>query len=57
MATSWKPEDEGLIELEQLFPADLNNYLVSILSRSEVFLFLLLLLLLLLHLWLLGYGF
>ncbi|KAM7470300.1 hypothetical protein LguiA_008483 [Lonicera macranthoides] len=41
MASSWKPEEEEikgkhrLIEVEQLFPADLNNYLVFILSRSE----------------------
>ncbi|KAM7470294.1 hypothetical protein LguiA_008477 [Lonicera macranthoides] len=40
MASSWKPEEEikeayRLIEVEQLFPADLNNYLVFILSRSE----------------------
>ncbi|KAM7473481.1 hypothetical protein LguiB_020724 [Lonicera macranthoides] len=42
MASFWKPEEEeikemcSLIELEQLFPADLNSYLVFILSRSEL---------------------
>ncbi|KAM7469149.1 hypothetical protein LguiA_007332 [Lonicera macranthoides] len=41
MASFWKPEEEEikemyrLIEVEQLFPADLNYYLVFILSRSE----------------------
>ncbi|KAM7474558.1 hypothetical protein LguiB_021801 [Lonicera macranthoides] len=41
MASSWKPEEEEikemyrLIEVDQLFPADLNDYLVFILSRSE----------------------
>ncbi|KAM7474560.1 hypothetical protein LguiB_021803 [Lonicera macranthoides] len=41
MASSWNPEEEEikakhrLIEVEQFFPADLNNYLVFILSRSE----------------------
>ncbi|KAM7470297.1 hypothetical protein LguiA_008480 [Lonicera macranthoides] len=42
MASSWKPEEEEikemyrLIEVGQLFPAELNNSLVFILSRSKV---------------------